>query len=66
MKGLLLKNIDNVARLGKNITQLSKDLVGYIRDLLVVKTCKDYSEILKLPANQLKELEKLTQPQRRW
>lgn len=58
-EGVLLENIDKVARSGKNITQLSKDLVGYIRDLLVVKTCKDYAEILKSPAGQLKELKTL-------
>ena len=58
-EGELLKNIDIIAKSGKNITQLSKDLVGYIRDLLVVKTCKTYEEILKLPSDQLKEMEEL-------
>lgn len=58
-EGVLLENIDKVARSGKNITQLSKDLVGYIRDVLVVKTCKDYADILKSPATQLKELKTL-------
>ena len=55
----LLKCIDDVAKSGKNITQLSKDLVGYIRDILVVKTCSDYVEILKLPADQIKALKEL-------
>jgi len=59
-EGELLSNIDHVAKSGKNITQLSKDLVGYIRDLLVVKTCKDYADILKLPMEQLKELKELS------
>ncbi len=58
-EGALLQNIDKVARAGKNITQLSKDLVGYVRDLLVVKTCKDYEVILKLPKEQLSELKSL-------
>ncbi len=58
-EGGLLSTIDNVARAGKNITQLSKDLVGYIRDLLIVKTCKDYKTILKLPNDQIAELEGL-------
>jgi len=58
-EGGLLKCIDDVAKSGKNITQLSKDLVGYIRDILVVKTCSDYVEILKLPADQIKALKEL-------
>lgn len=58
-EGELLQNIDKIAKSGKNITQLSKDLVGYIRDLLVVKTCKDYENILKLPKDQLAELKTL-------
>lgn len=58
-EGELLSNIDRVARSGKNITQLSKDLVGYVRDILVVKTCKDYKSILKLPPDQIADLEEL-------
>ena len=58
-EGGVLSSIDKVVKLGKNITQLSKDLVGYIRDVLVVKTCKDYNDILKLPSNQIKELESI-------
>jgi len=58
-EGALLQNIDKIAKSGKNITQLSKDLVGYVRDVLVVKTCKEYSEILKMPKDQLQELKTL-------
>ena len=58
-EGELLSNIDKVAKSGKNITQLSKDLIGYVRDVLVVKTCKDYSDILKLPKDQIAELKAL-------
>lgn len=58
-EGELLSNIDKVSRMGKNITQLSKDLVGYVRDVLVVKTCKDYKSILKLPPDQIADLEEL-------
>lgn len=55
-EGKVLSSIDSVARAGKNITQLSKDLIGFIRDLLVIKTCKDYENILKLPSGQLKDM----------
>lgn len=58
-EGVVLSSIDGVAKSGKNITQLSKDLVGYIRDILIVKTCKDYADILKLPKAQLSELKAL-------
>lgn len=58
-EGAVLQNIDKIAKSGKNITQLSKDLVGYVRDLLVVKTCADYENILKLPKDQLLELKTL-------
>jgi DNA polymerase-3 subunit gamma/tau len=60
-EGDLLSAIDRVVKLGKNVTQLAKDLVGYIRDVLVVKTCKDYNEILKLPVDQIKELENIAE-----
>lgn len=59
-EGGLLSTIDKVAKLGKNITQLIKDLTSFIRDVMVVKTCKDYKEILKLPLDQLKDLEALS------
>jgi DNA polymerase-3 subunit gamma/tau len=49
-----------VAKMGKNITQLSKDMVGYVRDILLVKTCKDFKDILKYPESQLQELKELS------
>lgn len=58
-EGELLSSIDKVAKQGKNIGQLSKDLVSFVRDLLIVKTCKEYEKILKLPSAQLKDLEEL-------
>lgn len=59
-EGEILSIIEKVAKAGKNITQLSKDIVGYIRDLLVVKTCKDYSDILNIPSEQLSELKEIS------
>lgn len=59
-EGQVLSAIDKVSKLGKNLVQMSKDLVSYIRDLLVVTTCQYYKDILKLPADQLKELESLS------
>ena len=59
-EGDVLSTIDATAKCGKNMTQLSKDLTGYIRDILVTKTCKDYSSILKLPKDQLEDLLELS------
>lgn len=58
-EGELLSTIDRVVKGGKNITQLSKDFVSFIRDVLVAKTCKDYVNILKLPADQIADMEEL-------
>lgn len=58
-QGELLSTINKVSSLGKNLTQLAKDLVSFTRDILIVKTCKDYVDILKLPADQIADLENL-------
>ena len=58
-EGGVLESINTIAKSGRNITQLSKDLVGFIRDILVVKTCADFADILKLPKDQLSELKTL-------
>lgn len=59
-QGRLLSAINEVACAGKNLTQLAKDLVGYIRDILIVKTCKDYKDILKLSSDNISDLEVLS------
>lgn len=58
-QGELLSTINKVSSLGKNLTQLAKDMVTFVRDILVTKSCKDYKNILKLPADQIKDLEEL-------
>lgn len=55
-QGELLRTIDATVKSGKNITQLAKDLTGYIRDIMVAKTCTDGDKILKLPKDQMAEL----------
>ncbi len=56
----VLSQINDIAKSGKNLSQLSKDLVGYFRDIAVVKTCKNYAEILKYPVSILGELEEVS------
>lgn len=58
-KGELLSTINLVASAGKNLVQLAKDMVGFVRDVLVCKTCKDYKNILKLSSDSIKDLEEL-------
>ena len=58
-KGELLSTINLVASAGKNLVQLAKDMVSFVRDVLVCKTCKDYKNILKLSADSIKDLEEL-------
>ena len=55
----LLTGINDVAGSGKNLAQLAKDLAGYFRDVIVVKTCDNYESILKMPKEDLNQLEKL-------
>lgn len=59
-QGALLSTINKVSAVGKNLTQLAKDLVSFVRDILIAKTCKDYVDILKLPSDQIKDLEELS------
>lgn len=60
-KGELLSTINIVASAGKNLVQLAKDMVGFVRDVLVCKTCKDYKDILKLSSDSIKDLEELAE-----
>ena len=59
-QGKLLSTINRIANLGKNLTQVAKDLVSFVRDVLIVKTCQDYKDILKLSSDQILELEELS------
>ncbi len=52
----MLSKIDEIANSGKNLAQLAKDLTGYFRDIAVVKTCKNYADILKYPLDILNDL----------
>jgi DNA polymerase III gamma/tau subunit len=54
---MVLDQINEIAKSGKNLAQLSKDLVSYFRDIAVVKTCKNYVEILKYPSSIIAQLE---------
>ncbi|MBR4745480.1 MAG: DNA polymerase III subunit gamma/tau [Clostridia bacterium] len=55
----LLQVVDDIAKSGKNLSQLAKDLAAYFRDVAVVKTCDNYVDILKLPMADIEELKAL-------
>lgn len=55
----ILSEIDGIVKVGKNITQIAKDLSNYFRDLAVVKTCHNANDILKYPNDVFKGLESL-------
>lgn len=47
--GEVLSVVHGLVGLGKSIGVLVKDVTAYVRDLIVVKTCKDANKILGLP-----------------
>jgi DNA polymerase-3 subunit gamma/tau len=57
--GKVLDNIENFSAFGKSIGVLIKDITRIIRDLIVIKTCNNALDILKLPKNRFEELSKL-------
>ncbi len=54
--GSVLSFTDELSMLGKSIGLLSKELVGYLRDIAVVKTCKTARDILALPEDRYLEM----------
>lgn len=54
--GSVLSFTDELSMLGKSIGLLSKEVVGYLRDITVVKTCKNAREILALPEDRYIEM----------
>ncbi|MBO7187456.1 MAG: DNA polymerase III subunit gamma/tau [Clostridia bacterium] len=50
---------DSLLKLGKSVGLLLKDVAGYLRELLIVKTCQNAKELLKLPKEMIDELEQI-------
>ena len=59
--GAVLQTIDMLCSLGKSIGVLIKDITAIIRDIIVVKTCKNPNDILALPKEKFDALNKLSQ-----
>ena len=59
--GSVLSCCDELVNTGKSIGMISKDLISYLRDIAVVKSCKNASDILSLPKHHFEELAKTAQ-----
>ena len=57
--GTGLEIIDKVNRSGKNITVFAKDITVCLRDLLVVKTCKEPNKLLNFPSDVFNKYEEV-------
>ena len=57
--GNVLSEIDNLLSLGKSVGVLTKDLIDYLRNLMMVKTAKNAKDILALPQDRFDELKDL-------
>ena len=50
--GNVLAFSDELSSLGKSVGLLSKDVVNYLRDIAIIKTCKNAKDILALPEDR--------------
>lgn len=51
--------VDSVARQGFEMTHVAKDFLALLRDIVVAATCKDPSELLDLPAEEQRDVQRL-------
>ncbi len=56
----LINVVDGVYKSGKNIAQLSKDMLNYFRDLMIVKSTDNAKDLLKLPTNVFDKMKELS------
>ncbi len=65
--GKVLSYSNELYSLGKSVGLLSKDVVNYLRDLAIIKTCKNAKDILALPEDRfsiVKEISSLADEHR--
>lgn len=58
--GEVLNVLDKLCSIGKSMGVLCRELTGFIRDLIVVKSCENANEILKLPDVRFNKLSSLS------
>ena len=54
--GKVLEITDELISLGKSIGMISKDLISYVRDIAICKTCNSANDILALPKERFEAL----------
>ncbi|MBQ3494602.1 MAG: DNA polymerase III subunit gamma/tau [Clostridia bacterium] len=54
--GTAFELIENSAKAGKNMSVFAKDITSHFRNLLIVKTCKNYESLLGLTKNWAEKL----------
>lgn len=59
--GAILTCVDDLCMHGKSVSVLNKDVSAALRDLLVVKTCKNPENILGMPQDKMLELKKIAE-----
>lgn len=57
--GNSLNATDNLLNLGKNVALLTRDVLSYLRELLVVKSCSNAESVLALPKDEIAELKEV-------
>ena len=57
----VLELVDNIAKSGKSISVLAKDIAVYIRDMLICQKCQNPRQILTLPDDIYQKLQEQSQ-----
>ena len=56
--GGVLSTIDEIVSSGTNLVALNKELITHFKDLLVIKTCKNYHKMLSVTKDNLEVMER--------
>ena len=59
--GSVLAVVDELCMRGKSVSVLNRDVCAVLRDLLIIKTCNNASQILGMPEDKLKELKNIAE-----
>lgn len=56
----ILENLDSLFNEGKNLSLLAKELIGFFKNLLIIKTVKNANSLLKMPNDMFEQLKLVT------
>ncbi len=59
--GSVLAVVDELCMRGKSVSVLNRDVCAVLRDLLIIKTCNNASQILGMPEDKLTELKNIAE-----